>query len=115
MPKISNALMIKRHPLTGRELRALRRMQRDQASKSPFVFVSERGTPFSKRGFQIMVERAALAAGFDMKIHPHKTSSARRTIQSTFIATAPSMSSSSRRNTRHSEARGLRNPVRRGG
>jgi site-specific recombinase XerD len=59
------------HPLTGRELRALRRLQREQESKSPFVFVSERGTPFSNRGFQAMVERAARAAGFDMKIHPH--------------------------------------------
>jgi site-specific recombinase XerC len=56
------------HPLTGRELRALRRLQREQGSKSPFVFVSERGTPFST---QAMVERAARAAGFDMKIHPH--------------------------------------------
>jgi site-specific recombinase XerD len=27
--------------------------------------------PFSKRGFQAMVERAGEAAGFDMKIHPH--------------------------------------------
>jgi type 1 fimbriae regulatory protein FimB/type 1 fimbriae regulatory protein FimE len=57
------------HPLTGRELRALRRLQRE--TKSPFVFVSERGTPFSKRGFQAMVERAGEAAGFDMKLHPH--------------------------------------------
>jgi len=52
-------------------LRALRRLQREQAAKSPFVFVSERGTPFSIRGFQAMVERAAQAANFDMKIHPH--------------------------------------------
>jgi len=59
------------HPLTGPELRALRRLQREQGSKSPFVFVSERGAPFSKRGFQAMVDRAARAAGFDMKIHPH--------------------------------------------
>jgi site-specific recombinase XerC len=58
----------------GRELRALRRLQREQESKSPFVFVSERGTPFSNRGFQAMVERVARAAGFDMKIHPHMTS-----------------------------------------
>ncbi len=43
------------HPLTGRELRALRRLQREYVSKSPFVFVSERGTPFSNRGFQAMV------------------------------------------------------------
>jgi integrase len=59
------------HPLTGRELRALRRLQREQESKSPFVFVSERGTPFSNRGFQAMVERAAKLADFAMKIHPH--------------------------------------------
>src|SRR5215813_13433847 len=58
------------HPLTGRELRALRRLQRE-AGGSPFVFVSERGAPFSIRGFQAMVERAGKAAGFDMKIHPH--------------------------------------------
>jgi type 1 fimbriae regulatory protein FimB/type 1 fimbriae regulatory protein FimE len=39
------------HPLTGRELRALRRLRPEQP-KSPFVFISERGAPFSKRGFQ---------------------------------------------------------------
>jgi integrase len=59
------------HPLTGRELRALRRLQREQELKSPFVFRSERGTPFTKRGFQAMVERAGKATGFNMKIHPH--------------------------------------------
>ena len=59
------------HPLTGKELRALRRLQREQVAKSPFVFISERGAPFSRRGFQAMVERAGEAAGFDMKIHPH--------------------------------------------
>ena len=59
------------HPLTGKELRALRRPQREQDLKSPFVFTSERGTPFTKRGFEAMVERTGEAAGFDMKIHPH--------------------------------------------
>ena len=59
------------HPLTGKELRALRRLQREQDTKSPFVFTSERGAPFSRRGFQAMVERAGKATGFDMKIHPH--------------------------------------------
>jgi integrase len=39
------------HPLTGKELRALRRLQRDQVAKSPFVFISERGAPFSTRDF----------------------------------------------------------------
>jgi hypothetical protein len=37
-----------------------RQRQREQESKSPFVFVSERGTPFSTRGFQAVVERAAV-------------------------------------------------------
>jgi hypothetical protein len=36
--------------LTGRELRALRRQQR-QGDASPFVFVSERGAPLSAAGF----------------------------------------------------------------
>jgi type 1 fimbriae regulatory protein FimB/type 1 fimbriae regulatory protein FimE len=58
------------HPLTGRELRALRRLHRE-VSGSPFVLVSERGAPFTNRGFQAMVERAGKAAGFAMKIHPH--------------------------------------------
>ena len=59
------------HPLTGKELRALRRLQREQVAKSPFIFISERGAPFSRRGFQAMLKRAGEAAGFDMKIHPH--------------------------------------------
>ena len=48
------------HPLTGREMRALRRHQRESA-KSPFVFVSERGAPLTAPGFSRMVERAAVA------------------------------------------------------
>ena len=59
------------HPLTGRELRALRRLQRDQELKSPFVFTSERGAPFSAAGFRKMVARLGVAAGFDVPIHPH--------------------------------------------
>ena len=59
------------HPISGDELRALRRLQRE-ASKSPFVFVSMRGAPFTVSGFRRMVERAALAAGLEsVKVHPH--------------------------------------------
>jgi site-specific recombinase XerD len=58
------------HPLTGRELRALRRLQRE-APTSSFVFVSERGAPFSTAGFARMVERAADMAGLEIKVHPH--------------------------------------------
>ena len=59
------------HPLTGKELRTLRRLQREQKTKSPFVFTSERGTPFTKRGFQAMVERAGKATGFDRRSPSH--------------------------------------------
>jgi integrase len=58
------------HPLTGRELRALRRHQRE-STKSPFVFVSERGVPLSAPGFSRMVERTAVAAKLEIKTHAH--------------------------------------------
>lgn len=58
------------HPLTGKELRALRRLQREAAA-SPFVFVSERGAPFSVSGFRRMIERAAETAKLGIKAHPH--------------------------------------------
>jgi integrase len=38
------------HPIMGDELRALRRLQREQEPKSPFVFTSERGAPFTGAG-----------------------------------------------------------------
>ena len=59
------------HPLTGRELRALRRLQREQEPKSPFIFTSERGAPFAIRGFQAIVERAGVAAKIPFKVHSH--------------------------------------------
>ena len=46
------------HPILGDGLRALRRLKREQEPKSPFVFTSERGAPFSTAGFARMVERA---------------------------------------------------------
>ena len=58
------------HPLTGREMRALRRHQRE-SRPSPFVFVSERGAPLTAPGFSRMVERAAVAAGLGIKAHAH--------------------------------------------
>src|SRR3981189_3703190 len=57
------------HPLLGDELRALRRLPRDSVP-SPFVFVSERGSPFTTAGFARMIERAAVAAGPKVKAHP---------------------------------------------
>ena len=59
------------HPLLGDELRALRRLQREQEPKSPFVFTSERGAPFTTAGFARMVERAGVEAKLGFKAHPH--------------------------------------------
>jgi type 1 fimbriae regulatory protein FimB/type 1 fimbriae regulatory protein FimE len=58
------------HPLRGDELRALRRLRRESEA-SPFVFLSERGSPFTTAGLARMVERAADAAGLKLKAHPH--------------------------------------------
>jgi integrase len=57
------------HPLLGDELRALRALKRE--AKSPFIFVSERGAPFSVAGLQKLVERAGIEARMPFKVHPH--------------------------------------------
>jgi integrase len=57
------------HPLLGDELRALRVLRRE--AQAPFIFVSERGAPFTVSGLQKLVERAGIAAKMPFKIHPH--------------------------------------------
>ncbi len=59
------------HPILGDELRALRRLQREQEPRSAFVFTSERGDPFSTAGFARMIERAGVQAKLAFKAHPH--------------------------------------------
>jgi site-specific recombinase XerD len=59
------------HPILGDELRALRRLKREQEPKSSFVFTSERGTPFTSAGFARMVERAGRESKLAFKAHPH--------------------------------------------
>jgi site-specific recombinase XerD len=56
--------------MQGDEMRALRRLHRE-APTSPFVFVSERGSPFTTAGFARMIERSAAGAGLELKAHPH--------------------------------------------
>jgi len=58
------------HPIRGDELRALRKLQR-VAPKSPFVFVSERGGPFTTDSFNWMVKRAGQKAGLQFQAHAH--------------------------------------------
>jgi integrase len=59
------------HPLSGRELRALRKLKREQDPASPFVFVTERGAPFAPRGFRQMIERLGVAANIGFPVHAH--------------------------------------------
>jgi len=59
------------HPIRGDELRALRRLAREQEPRSPLVFTSERGAPFTTAGFARMIERAGAEAGLGFKAHPH--------------------------------------------
>ena len=59
------------HPIRGDELRSLRRLQREQEPKSPFVFTSERAGPFGTAGFARMMERAGIEAKLPFKAHPH--------------------------------------------
>ena len=57
------------HPLLGDELRALRALRRE--AKSPFIFISERGAPFTVSGLQKLIERAGIATNMPFKVHPH--------------------------------------------
>jgi integrase len=58
------------HPVRGDELRTLRKLQRE-APKSPFLFVSERGGPFTTDSFNWMVKRAGQKAGLPFQVHAH--------------------------------------------
>ena len=77
--RVQNPLHVRRvkagtpstHPSLGDDLRALRRLQREQEPPSPFVFTSERGAPFTTAGFARMVERAGAEAKLGFKAHPH--------------------------------------------
>jgi integrase len=58
------------HPLTGTELRALRRLQREQ-ERSRYLFMSERAAPMSAVGFRRMITRLGKAAKMPFAVHPH--------------------------------------------
>jgi type 1 fimbriae regulatory protein FimB/type 1 fimbriae regulatory protein FimE len=55
------------HPLHGPELRALRPLQ----GQSPYVFVTEAGTPVTTAWFLRMVQRTGRAAKLPFPVHPH--------------------------------------------
>ena len=59
------------HLIPGIELRALRRLKREQDPASPFVFTSERGSPLTSAGFRKLIARLGVAAKFKFLVHPH--------------------------------------------
>jgi type 1 fimbriae regulatory protein FimB/type 1 fimbriae regulatory protein FimE len=58
------------HPIRGDEIRALRRLRRENASEA-CVFVSERGGPISPMGFHHLMVRLGKAAKIPFAVHPH--------------------------------------------
>ena len=58
------------HPLQGDELRALRRLQREQQPSS-HVFTTERGGPMTPKGFNTAMHRIGERAGMPFPVHPH--------------------------------------------
>lgn len=58
------------HPLWGVELRALRKLKREHPD-SPFVFLTERGSPISHAGFRKTLTRISEASSLAFPVHPH--------------------------------------------
>jgi integrase len=58
------------HPMSGREIRALRQLRRENM-ESRYVFVTERGGPATTAGFLKTIARTGEAAKLPFPIHPH--------------------------------------------
>jgi integrase len=58
------------HPLQGDEIRALRRLQRDQ-QPSAHVFATERGGSMTPKGFNTLFRRIGERADMPFPVHPH--------------------------------------------
>jgi type 1 fimbriae regulatory protein FimB/type 1 fimbriae regulatory protein FimE len=59
------------HPLAGDEMRALRRLKREQDGIGRFVFLSERGAPMTRSNFLKALDRIAAHTTIPFKVHPH--------------------------------------------
>lgn len=57
-------------PLAGVELRALRPLRRANP-RSPYVFLGMGGAPLTVDAVRRLMQRAGLAAGLDLSVHPH--------------------------------------------
>jgi Phage integrase family len=57
------------HPIRGDEIRALRKLRRE--NPTTHVFVTERGGPMSTIGFHHLIQRLGKAAKMPFPLHPH--------------------------------------------
>lgn len=57
-------------PLSGREIRMLRKIRREQPVGARFVFISRLGAPMTRQSFDKMLRAAAAKAGID-GVHAH--------------------------------------------
>src|SRR5262249_5316843 len=58
------------HPMRGDEIRALRRLQREQGASS-HVFMTERDGPMTPKAFHALFGRIGVRAKMPFPIHPH--------------------------------------------
>ena len=67
--RLKNGLSVEQ-PLSGDELRAIKRYLRQRQSKLPWLFLSERGHPLTRQAVNYLVKAAADRAGLE-GVHPH--------------------------------------------
>lgn len=58
------------HPLHAPELRALRKLQRESEA-SPYLFITERGSPMTAAGFRKLLSRIGSHSSLTFSVHPH--------------------------------------------
>ena len=58
------------HPMQGDEIRAPRRLQREQPP-GPYIFATERGGPMAPKSFHTLIARLGERAKMPFSIHPH--------------------------------------------
>lgn len=58
------------HPISGVEIRALRRLKRE-CDISPYVFTTERKGPITASTVRKIIARAGINAGIEFSVHPH--------------------------------------------
>jgi site-specific recombinase XerD len=67
--RLKNSLSVEQ-PIAGDELRAIKRYLASRGDNLPWLFVTERGTQFTRQGINYLIGSIARAAGLE-GVHPH--------------------------------------------